>query len=70
MLAFVSVDIHHQNKGIGKRLIQALEREAILKGYNFISVLGWPNYYANLGYQHQVCTTFIHHMMVYQDEGF
>ena len=31
MLAPVSVDIHHQNKGIGKRLIQALEREAILK---------------------------------------
>ena len=49
MLAPVSVDIHHQNKGIGKRLIQALEREAILKGYNFISVLGWPTYYANLG---------------------
>lgn len=39
VLAPVSVDIHHQNKGIGKRLIQALEREAILKGYNFISVL-------------------------------
>lgn len=51
MLAPVSVDIHHQNKGIEKRLIQALEREAILKGYNFISVLGWPKYYANLGYQ-------------------
>ncbi len=32
-------------------MIQALEREAILKGYNFISVLGWPTYYANLGYQ-------------------
>ncbi|HCY7782973.1 TPA: N-acetyltransferase [Staphylococcus aureus] len=51
VLAPVSVDIHHQNKGIGKRLIQALEREAILKGYDFISVLGWPTYYANLGYQ-------------------
>lgn len=27
------------------------QQEVILKGYNFISVLGWPTYYANLGYQ-------------------
>ncbi|API78826.1 GNAT family N-acetyltransferase [Staphylococcus argenteus] len=51
VLAPVAVDINHQNNGIGKQLIASLEEIAIMKGYDFISVLGWPTYYSNLGYK-------------------
>ncbi|MBE5664267.1 N-acetyltransferase [Staphylococcus sp. SS60] len=51
VLAPVAVDINHQNNGIGKQLIASLEELALMKGYGFISVLGWPSYYANLGYE-------------------
>lgn len=50
VLAPLSVLPTHQGKGIGKRLIKALE-EKIANRCSFISILGSPSYYSQFGYK-------------------
>lgn len=50
VLAPLSVLPTHQGKGIGKRLIKALE-EKVANQYSFISILGSPSYYGRFGYE-------------------
>jgi predicted N-acetyltransferase YhbS len=50
VLAPLSVLPPHQGKGIGKRLIKALE-EKVANQYSFISILGNPSYYGRFGYE-------------------
>ena len=50
VLAPLSVLPPHQGKGIGKRLIKALE-EKVANQYSFISILGSPSYYNRFGYE-------------------
>ncbi|MGO2083109.1 GNAT family N-acetyltransferase [Vagococcus sp.] len=42
---------HFQSQGIGSQLMQALETTISLGDYQFISILGDPNYYLRFGYQ-------------------
>ena len=49
-LAPLSVLPAFQNQGIGAQIITELEKRAVHAGYDFISIMGWPKYYAKLGY--------------------
>ncbi|MEQ7217228.1 N-acetyltransferase [Vagococcus fluvialis] len=50
VLAPLSVLPTHQGKGIGSKLIKALE-EKVANQYSFISILGSPSYYSRFGYE-------------------
>lgn len=50
-LAPVAVRPPFQRKGIGKRLIVAAHRQAVLAGATSVVVLGNPHYYERLGYR-------------------
>ncbi len=50
-LAPLAVQPAFQKSGIGTAIINELESRAINQGYQFISVLGWPEYYPKFGYQ-------------------
>lgn len=39
-----------QRRGIGAKLMAELEQRARQLGYQFISILGWPDYYTRFGY--------------------
>lgn len=50
-LAPLSVDPRYQKKGIGKKLVLEGHRVAKELGYNYVIVLGIPNYYPKFEYQ-------------------
>jgi predicted N-acetyltransferase YhbS len=50
-LAPLSIRPSYQNKGVGKLLVLESHRVAKSMGYNFIVILGIPNYYPKFGYQ-------------------
>lgn len=49
-LAPLSVLPTFQNQSIGTQIITELEKRAVRAGYDFISIMGWPKYYAKFGY--------------------
>jgi predicted N-acetyltransferase YhbS len=50
-LAPLSVRPAYQNKGVGTQLVLESHRVAKSMGYNFIVILGIPDYYPKFGYQ-------------------
>ncbi|WP_416212707.1 GNAT family N-acetyltransferase [Jeotgalicoccus nanhaiensis] len=50
MLAPIAVNPGLQQKGIGKLLMNELEKRAKRFDYGFISILGHPGYYVKFGY--------------------
>lgn len=50
-LAPLAVAPADQKSGVGKRLMLKLEQRARISGASFISILGWPDYYTQFGYQ-------------------
>jgi len=50
VLAPLAVALNAQNKGIGGAILIELEHRAQALNYQFISILGHPNYYSKFGY--------------------
>lgn len=50
VLAPLAVALNTQNKGIGGAMLIELEHRAQALNYQFISILGHPNYYPRFGY--------------------
>lgn len=50
-LAPLAVDVNHQGQGIGRKILEALEKQAKKANYRAISVLGDPAYYQRFGYR-------------------
>lgn len=49
-LAPLSVSLSYQRKGIGGEIVDELEKRAKTLNYQFVSILGDPNYYSKFGY--------------------
>lgn len=49
-LAPLSVRVSYQGKGIGREILNELEKRAKKLNYKFVSILGDPNYYSKFGY--------------------
>lgn len=49
-LSILAVRPAYQRQGIGQQLVAALEQNAVMAGYTFITVVGQPDYYQRLGY--------------------
>jgi predicted N-acetyltransferase YhbS len=50
-LAPLEVSPSFQKQGIGQAILAELEQRAKRAKYNFISILGWPDYYSRFGYK-------------------
>lgn len=50
VLAPLSVAPEFQNQGVGSHLMQAVENLALQREYQFISILGSPDFYHRFGY--------------------
>lgn len=51
VLAPIAVNPDSQKSGVGKLLMNELEKRAKALDYGFISILGWQGYYTKFGYQ-------------------
>ncbi len=51
VLAPLAVLPERQGQGIGGKILQELEKRAVTHSYEFISILGHPDYYPRFGYQ-------------------
>lgn len=50
-LAPISVSTERQNQKIGSQLMQEIEKKAVQTNFNFIVILGDPNFYKRFGYK-------------------
>ncbi len=51
ILSPLAVHPSHQRRGIGGQLIREAHRRAVAKGYDFVVLLGHPDYYPRFGYR-------------------